>query len=65
MEPAEAVAAAPAIADYDRSALPIAETSLSRSVRLRLGLRGLAIGLACVAICAVFGLLIRAAVFTG
>jgi hypothetical protein len=53
------------IDNYDRSALPVAESSLSLEVRLRLALLALAISFALLAACGVLGLVIRAALFNG
>jgi L-serine deaminase len=48
---------------YDRTALPVAESSISGAERRRLALIGTAIGLACVAACTLLGVAICAAVF--
>ena len=63
MEQAEHRIRASVMPAYDRAALPVAENSLSRAERRRLALRGAAIGLACIAACAVLGVVICAAVF--
>jgi hypothetical protein len=63
MESSEAARGASALPTYDRAALPVAETALPRSERLRLSLIGVAIGAGSLAACTVLGLLIRAAVY--
>ena len=49
---------------YDRSSLPVAESSIGRAELRRLALIGTAIGLACLLACLALGLLIRATVFS-
>ena len=63
MEQAEHRIRASVMPAYDRTALPVAESSLSRAQMRRLALRGAAIALASLAACTAGGLLIRAAVF--
>ena len=50
---------------YDRAALPVAESTMPRSERLRHSLRGVALGALALGFCAIAGLLIRVAVFGG
>jgi hypothetical protein len=49
---------------YDRAALPVAESSMSRSERRRLSLIGAIIGIGLLAACAVLGLVICATAFS-
>ena len=63
MEQAEHSIRASVIPAYDRGALPLAESSMSRAERRRLTIIGAAIGLALLAACALLGLVICAAAF--
>lgn len=63
MERSEHSIRASVLPTYDRGALPVAASSINRSERRRLALTGAAIGLVCVSICALLGLLICAAAF--
>jgi hypothetical protein len=64
MERAEHSIRASVLPTYDRAALPVAESSMSPQERRRLTVLGAAIGLVCIAACAVLGLVICAAVFS-
>jgi hypothetical protein len=63
MKQAEHRIRAAAMPAYDRAALPVAESSMSRAERRRLAMTGGAIGLACLVACGLGGLLISVAVF--
>jgi hypothetical protein len=64
MEQAEHRIRASVMPAYDRAALPVAESSMSRAERSRLAMTGAAIGLACLVACALLGVMICAAVFS-
>lgn len=65
MEASESTRRAGVLPTYDRAALPVAESTLPRSERLRHSLIGVAIGALALGACTIAGLLIRAAVFGG
>jgi hypothetical protein len=65
MERAEHSIRASVLPTYDREALPVAASSMSRSECRRLAVIGAVIGLTCTVVCALLGLLICAAVFGG